>query len=335
METEQKKSGEEPVTPTRSATEAGIEALKKGRLPPWIRVRISGNGTFDAVDGLLGEFALNTVCSGAQCPNKHECFSRGTATFMILGDTCTRDCRFCAVKAGVPLPVDEDESRRVAEAAGRLQLKYVVVTSVTRDDLADGGAGVFAATIRAVQERLPEARVEVLVPDFLGREADIDRVLAAGPDVFNHNLETVRRLQRVIRPAADYERSLGVLRYAAGKGVRTTDDGRRTMDHGLQADHRRTMVKSGLMVGLGETDEEVREAILDLRRAGCELLTIGQYLAPSGRHHRVERYVPPEQFQEYAKWGMAAGFVGVASAPMVRSSYHADSIFLYSGDGLC
>jgi lipoic acid synthetase len=205
------------------------------------------------------------------------------------------------------LPVDVDEPRRVAEAAGRLKLKHVVVTSVTRDDLADGGAGVFAATIRAVRERLPEARIEVLVPDFMGRESDIDVVLTAKPDVFNHNLETVRRLQRVIRPAADYDRSLSVLRYVAGR-----------------ADVGRCVVKSGLMVGLGETDEEVHEAILDLRRAGCELLTIGQYLAPSARNHPVERFVTPEQFQEYAKWGVAAGFVGVASAPMVRSSYHAD-----------
>ncbi len=279
----------------------------KQRLPPWIRVRISGSRTFDQVQDLLSECNLNTVCSGAQCPNKHECFSRGTATFMILGDTCTRDCRFCAVKTGAPLPVDVDEPRRVAEAAGRLKLKHVVVTSVTRDDLADGGAGVFAATIRAVRERLPEARIEVLVPDFMGRESDIDVVLTAKPDVFNHNLETVRRLQRVIRPAADYDRSLSVLRYVAGR-----------------ADVGRCVVKSGLMVGLGETDEEVHEAILDLRRAGCELLTIGQYLAPSARNHPVERFVTPEQFQEYAKWGVAAGFVGVASAPMVRSSYHAD-----------
>ncbi len=279
----------------------------KQRLPPWIRVRISGSRTFDQVQDLLSECNLNTVCSGAQCPNKHECFSRGTATFMILGDTCTRDCRFCAVKTGAPLPVDVDEPRRVAEAAGRLKLKHVVVTSVTRDDLADGGAGVFAATIRAVRERLPEARIEVLVPDFMGRESDIDVVLTAKPDVFNHNLETVRRLQRVIRPAADYDRSLSVLRYVAGR-----------------ADVGRCVVKSGLMVGLGETDDEVHEAILDLRRAGCELLTIGQYLAPSARNHPVERFVTPEQFQEYAKWGVAAGFVGVASAPMVRSSYHAD-----------
>lgn len=285
------------------------------RLPPWIRVRVSGSGTFDAVDHLLNECDLNTVCSGAHCPNKHECFSRGTATFMILGDTCTRDCGFCAVTAGVPRPVDADEPRRVAEAAARLNLKHVVVTSVTRDDLPDGGAGAFAATIRAVRERLPGARVEVLAPDFQGREADIDVVLAEEPDVFNHNLETVRRLQRVIRPAADYDRSLGVLAYVAGRGGR------------LRAGNRRPLVKSGLMVGLGETDEEVREAIVDLRRAGCELLTIGQYLAPSPRHHPVERYVTPEQFEVYAKWGVAAGFSGVASAPLVRSSYHADSLY--------
>jgi lipoic acid synthetase len=331
MDTEKKRPEEEAPLPLALSPSTFAEATadKKGRgkrealetkqrLPPWIRVRISGNRTFDAVHDLLNECNLNTVCSGAHCPNKHECFSRGTATFMILGDTCTRDCRFCAVNTGVPAPVDEDEPRRVAEAAARLKLKHVVVTSVTRDDLPDGGASLFAATILAVRERLPGARVEVLVPDFQGRESDIDVVLAARPDVFNHNVETVRRLQRVIRPAADYERSLGVLRYVAEGG------GQRAEDRGQRAEDGRPVVKSGLMVGLGETDEEIHEAIMDLQRAGCELLTIGQYLAPSAKNHPVERFVTPEQFQEYAKWGVAAGFLGVASAPMVRSSYHAE-----------
>jgi len=284
------------------------------RLPPWIRVRLGGGAAAQAVNDLIGECGLNTVCSGAQCPNKPECFRQGTAAFMILGDTCTRHCRFCAVKAGPPLPVDSDEPRRVADAAARLNLRHVVVTSVTRDDLSDGGAGVFAATIRAIRERLPDSRVEVLVPDFLGNRGSLDTVLGARPDVFNHNLETVRRLQGVIRPQADYERSLAVLRYAA----RWRDGAA-----GGGGSPSGVMVKSGLMVGLGETDVEVREALLDLRAAGCGLVTIGQYLAPSQGHFPVARYVPPEGFAEYARWAREAGFAGVASGPLVRSSYHA------------
>lgn len=279
-----------------------------GRLPPWIRVRVGSQGGTDAVHQLLDQTALHTVCQGAQCPNQHECFSRGTATFMILGEVCTRDCRFCAVTAGQPTPPDAGEPDRVAEAARRLGLRHVVVTSVTRDDLPDGGAGLFAATIGALRKRLPTARVEVLVPDFLGRQADLATVLAAGPDVLNHNLETVRRLQRDIRPAADYERSLAVLRFAAAWTPRPT-------------------VKSGLMAGLGETDDELFEAMADLRNAGCDLLTIGQYLAPSRRHAPVQRYVPPETFDAYAREAIRLGFGGVASGPMVRSSYNADRLF--------
>lgn len=278
-----------------------------GRLPPWIRVRVPGDGASRAVQALLDETALHTVCQGAHCPNKHECFSRGTATFMILGGVCTRRCLFCAVTSGAAAPPDADEPRRVAEAAARLNLKHVVVTSVTRDDLPDGGAGHFSATIRALRERLPEARIEVLTPDFMGRERDIDAVLSAAPDVFNHNLETVRRLQKRIRPAASYERSLAVLRRAAAWTPKLT-------------------VKSGLMVGLGETDDEMREAIGDLRAAGCDLLTIGQYLAPSKEHHPVERFVPPETFENYARTALSLGFRNVASGPMVRSSYHAEAL---------
>ncbi len=279
-----------------------------GRLPPWIRVRIGAHGSTAEVSRLLSQTALHTVCQGAQCPNQHECFSRGTATFMILGDVCTRDCRFCAVTTGHPSLPDPGEPDRVAEAAGRLGLRHVVVTSVTRDDLSDGGAGLFAATIGALRRRLPAAKVEVLVPDFLGRGVDLTTVLAAGPDVFNHNLETVRRLQRTIRPAAEYERSLDVLRFAAAWTPRLT-------------------VKSGLMVGLGETDDELFEAMNDLRNAGCDLLTIGQYLAPSRRHAPVQRYVTPETFTAYAREATRLGFHGVASGPMVRSSYHADRLY--------
>jgi lipoic acid synthetase len=282
------------------------------RLPPWIRIRYGGRGTQETVNRLLKDNALHTVCQGAQCPNQHECFSRGVATFMILGDVCTRDCRFCAVKTGAPPPVDADEPRRVADAAARLGLRHVVVTSVTRDDLPDGGAGHFAATIRALREQVPGATVEVLTPDFKGVEQDIDTVLDARPDVFNHNLETVHRLQKAIRPAADYDRSLAVLRYAATKGSNVLSPG---------------SVKSGLMVGLGETDAEIYEAMADLRKAGVELLTIGQYLAPSTGHQPVQRFVTPAQFEEYSRRGTELGFSNVASGPMVRSSYMAEAQF--------
>ena len=301
------------------------EKKQKGpRLPPWIRIRYGGRGTQETVNRLLETHALHTVCQGAQCPNQHECFSRGVATFMILGDVCTRDCRFCAVKTGAPPPVDADEPRRMAEAAARLKLRHVVVTSVTRDDLPDGGAAHFAAAIGALREALPGATVEVLTPDFKGVEQDIATVLNAIPDVFNHNLETVRRLQKAIRPAADYDRSLEVLGYAAREESRIQNPESRMWNEGKIS---KILVKSGLMVGLGETDEEINEAMVDLRRVGVELLTIGQYLAPSAGHAAVQRYVPPAQFEEYARRGTAMGFRNVASGPMVRSSYRAENQF--------
>lgn len=294
------------------------DAVKKDkgpRLPPWIRIRYSGHGNQDAVNQLLKASGLHTVCQGAQCPNQHECFSSGIATFMILGDTCTRDCRFCAVNTGRPAAIDPDEPRRLAAAVAQLKLRHVVVTSVTRDDLPDGGASQFATTIQTLRGQCPAITVEVLTPDFKGVERDLDAVLAAAPDVFNHNLETVRSLQKTIRPAASYECSLKVLAYVA----------RRSSG--------RTAVKSGLMVGLGETDDEVYEAMADLRQAGVELLTIGQYLAPSEAHTPVKRYVTPAQFEEYARRGQAMGFRNVASGPMVRSSYMAERQFHGSPKG--
>jgi lipoic acid synthetase len=300
-------------------TQDKSDTQKSPRLPPWIRIRYGGRGIQERVNQLLADSDLHTVCQGAQCPNQHECFSRGVATFMILGDVCTRDCRFCAVTSGKPPPVDPDEPRRVAGAAAKLKLHHVVVTSVTRDDLPDGGAAHFAATIQALRQALPTATIEVLTPDFKGVEKDMDVVLAAAPDVFNHNLETVRRLQKRIRPAADYERSLGVLAYAAKSAIINRKFQIRT--------------KSGLMVGLGETDDEIIEAMGDLRAAGVELLTIGQYLAPSGNHAPVERYVPPAQFEEYARRGAVMGFRNVASGPLVRSSYMAERQF-YGPDGV-
>ncbi len=277
-----------------------------GRLPPWIRVRLRADGAVGRVQAALRGEALHTVCESAQCPNRLECFHRGTATVMILGDVCTRRCRFCAVRQGRPAPPDPEEPARVAVAARRLGWRYVVVTSVTRDDLPDRGAGQFAATIAALRG-LPGVRVEVLTPDFLGEAERVREVLAAAPAVFNHNLETVARLQAPVRPQADYARSLGVLRTAA-------------------AWRPAVPVKSGLMVGLGETAAELEDAMRDLRAAGCRLLTLGQYLAPSRRHWPVARFATPAEFEEYRRRALALGFAAVAAGPLVRSSYQAESL---------
>ncbi|MBE3580602.1 MAG: lipoyl synthase [Thermoanaerobacteraceae bacterium] len=274
------------------------------RLPPWLHKRIPAGGSLETTRKLLEELQLNTVCQSALCPNLGECFARRTATFMILGKVCTRNCRFCAVEGGRPEPVDPDEPRRVAVAAARLGLRHVVVTSVTRDDLPDGGAGQFAATIGALRDQLPQAIIEVLTPDFKGERASIARVVEARPHIFNHNVETVPRLYPRVRPAADYRRSLEVLK----------------MVKDLVPD---IYTKSGMMVGLGETREEVEEVMADLRGAGCDILTIGQYLRPSPQHLAVEEFVPPETFEHYGQLGRKMGFLYVASAPFVRSSYNA------------
>ena len=273
-----------------------------GKFPPWLKKRVPCAGGLAPVRDLLEELNLATVCQEAHCPNLGECFARGVATFMILGRVCSRQCRFCAVRKGQPEPVDPDEPERVAEAVSRMGLKHVVVTSVTRDDLPDGGSGHFADTVRAIHER-SDATVEVLTPDFVGRAEDIERVVSAGPEVYNHNVETVPRLYAEVRPQADYARSLGVLNQAAG--------------HGLIA-------KSGLMLGLGETPAEVEQVLRDLRGVGCAAVTLGQYLAPSPRHHPVAEFVTPEQFDRCAEFARSAGFEDVASGPFVRSSYAAD-----------
>jgi lipoic acid synthetase len=279
---------------------------RRRRLPPWLTSRVGASAAAREVAALLEGLRLNTVCAEAHCPNQHECFSRRTAAFLIMGDACTRDCRFCAVASGEPRALKPGEPDAVAEAAARLSLRHVVITSVTRDDLPDGGAAHFARTVRAVRGRLGEAVIEVLVPDFLGRREDIDAVLAARPDVFNHNVETVPRLYARVRPQADYRRSLDVLRHAA------------------QASSAHT--KSGLMVGLGETAEEVTAVMGDLRAAGCELLTIGQYLAPSDAHLPVERFVRPEEFEAWEAEARATGFAAVSAGPFVRSSYMAEQV---------
>ncbi len=258
-----------------------------------------------AVEFLLEALGLNTVCQSAGCPNIGECFAHGTATFMILGSRCTRGCRFCAVEKGTPSPPDRTEPRRVALAAAQLGLRHVVITSVTRDDLSDGGAGHFVATVLAVRELLPRATVEVLVPDFRGSLAALEKMIAVSPEIFNHNLETVPRLYPQVRPGADYQRSLGVLAFA----------------------HKaRLVTKSGLMLGLGETQEEVLRTMRDLRRAGCQILTLGQYLQPTSHHLEVAEYLAPEKFRDYQQAGKALGFSAVIAGPFVRSSYHAAQV---------
>jgi len=289
-------------------------ATGRRRLPPWLKVKLGKAGQSQATRELLQRHGVHTVCQSARCPNIGECFGSGTATFLLLGNACTRACGFCAVGHSRPEPLDPDEPARIAAAAADLGLSFVVLTSVTRDDLPDGGAGAFAATIGALRGRLPEVQVEVLTPDFGGDRGALAVVLDAGPDVFNHNVETVRRLQPVVRPQAAYERSLGVLA-AAGELA----PGR--------------PVKSGLMVGLGETDDEVRETMADLRAVGVSRLTLGQYLRPSAQQLPVERYVPPEQFDEYRRWGLEMGFAHVASGPFVRSSYHAALDARVAGEG--
>ncbi|WP_319475642.1 lipoyl synthase [Marispirochaeta aestuarii] len=274
------------------------------RKPDWLRIPVRGGRDLNKVKALLKSLHLNTVCVEANCPNRMECFASRTATFMILGSVCTRNCRFCNVSPGTPEPVDLEEPVRLARAARELGLRHVVVTSVTRDDLPDGGAGHFAAVIRELRTRLPEASIEVLIPDFQGDPDALATVIEAGPEVINHNVETVPRLYSRVRPQADYRRSLELLKRAADCG-------------------RPMAVKTGLMLGLGETREEVLELFDDLRRAGCDFLTIGQYLAPSSDHYPVVEYVKPEVFDDYRKEAEQRGFRHVASAPFVRSSYKA------------
>ncbi len=282
------------------------ESKPRPRLPEWLRIKLPTSDSFSRTRALLGELKLHTVCESAQCPNHWECWSKGTATFMIAGDRCTRACGFCAVSTAKPLALEPDEPLRVAEATRRMQLRHVVITAVARDDLADGGADHFRQTIEAVRQLNPGIVIEVLVPDFNERDDAIEMVLAAQPHIFNHNLETVRRLTPTVRHRATYDRSLAVLGKVKARGG--------------SALH----TKSGLMLGLGETAEEVLVAMRDLRAAGCDILTLGQYLQPTLRHLPVVEFVRPEVFAELGHGAAEMGFVHVASGPMVRSSYHAD-----------
>jgi lipoic acid synthetase len=293
------------------------DAPAQRRKPAWLKVKAPQPGQYRATGALLDELGLHTVCREARCPNKGECYSSGTATFLILGDSCTRACRFCAVApAGAPRAVDDDEPRRVAEAARRLGLRHVVITSVTRDDLADGGASGFAATVEAVRTQLPAATVEVLIPDLGGDEAALAVVLAARPDVLDHNLETVSRLYHEVRPQADYQRSLQLLRRAAAWAREAASVGSALA---------RPLVKSGLMVGLGERPAEVEAVMSDCVAVGVDALTIGQYLRPDAGCLPVARYVQPAEFAAYEKRAVALG-LRVAAGPFVRSSYRAGEL---------
>jgi lipoic acid synthetase len=277
--------------------------------PEWLKVRLNTTGEYEDVRRMMRRLRLVTVCEEARCPNIHECWARErTATFMLLGDVCTRHCGFCAVGKGRPGGVDPDEPERVAEAAAELELSHAVVTSVNRDDLPDGGAAHFAATIRAIRRRNPDCTVEVLIPDFQGDEAALDTVLDEAPEILNHNMETVARLYRRVRPDAGYAQSLELIARAA----------RRRERDGLDL-----KTKSGLMVGLGETPDEVVALLADLRASGCDIATIGQYLQPHQRRLPIERYYTPEEFEDLRKRGEALGFARVESGPLVRSSYHA------------
>ncbi len=273
------------------------------RLPPWFKVKAPGGPNYIQLRNLLRDGGLHTVCEEAHCPNIGECWERRSATFMILGDICTRACRYCAVTSGKPLGLDLEEPARLAATVEQMGLRYVVITSVNRDDLPDGGAFIFAQCIRKIRERLPRCRVEVLIPDFDRR--GVETVLQAEPQVLNHNIETVRRVFHGVRPKGDYDYSLELLRQA--KELRPG-----------------AVTKSGMMVGLGETTEEVLETMADLRSVKCDLLTIGQYLRPSAMHVSVARFYRPEEFQKLQKEGVRMGFRHVAAGPLVRSSYHAD-----------
>jgi lipoyl synthase len=299
------------TTARESEVRGGDDAPRQVQKPDWLKVRLPSDADYFRVSGIVKEGRLHTICQSARCPNVGECWSRRTATFLILGDTCTRACGFCAVKKGKPSPLDPEEPGRVAGAVQSLGLGYTVITSVTRDDLADGGASVFAGTIAAVRSASPRTKIEVLIPDFQGSPAALNTVLAAGPDILNHNLETTEALYPEIhRPEAHYRRSLAVLTAAKKKGAVT---------------------KSGLMIGLGEREEDILRTLSDLRRSECDLLTIGQYLRPSPANAPVAKYYSPKEFEQLRAIAMDFGFADVVAGPLVRSSYNAEKLFLSAG----
>jgi lipoic acid synthetase len=274
-----------------------------GKRPDWLKVKLPTGDNYSDVRNLMREKKLNTVCEEARCPNIAECWNHRTATFMILGDTCTRSCGFCNVKLGMPTELDLDEPRRVVDVIKELDLRHAVITSVNRDELKDGGAFIFKECVRILREEKPECTVEILIPDFKGDESAFEIIMQSPPDILNHNLETVKRLYHAVRPQAKYERSLNLIKWFKGKGLKT---------------------KSGIMVGIGEKTEEVLELMKDLYSHGCEIMTIGQYLQPTKQHLPVDRFVTPDEFRMYKEEGLKMGFKVVESSPLVRSSYHAD-----------
>ena len=274
-----------------------------GKRPDWLKIKLPVGDNFNDVRNLMRKQKLNTVCEEANCPNIAECWNNRTATFMILGDICTRTCGFCNVKSGLPTELDLDEPRRVAESIKELQLRHSVITSVNRDELKDGGAEIFKEVVRLCREEVPDCTVEILIPDFKGKEHAFEIIMQSPPDILNHNLETVERLYHVVRPQAKYHRSLELVKWFKQKGLKT---------------------KSGLMVGIGEKPEEVIDVMNDLVSYGCDILTIGQYLQPTKQHLPVDRFVTPDEFNMYKEEGLKIGFKIVESSPLVRSSYHAD-----------
>jgi len=275
------------------------------RLPGWMKMKMPKGENYSKVKNIVNQHKLHTICTSGNCPNIGECWEQGTATFMILGDICTRSCKFCGVKTGKPLPVDWDEPKRVAETIKLMGLKYCVITSVDRDDLYDGGSVLWVETIKAVKKLNPEITMETLIPDFDGKEDNLKRIIEAKPDIISHNLETVKRLTPQIRTKAKYSRSLGVIKYISDSGK---------------------ISKSGIMLGLGETEEEIYETMDDLLEAGCRIFTIGQYLAPSLNHIPVSKYISPETFDDYKTVGLKKGFQFIESGPLVRSSFHAKKL---------
>jgi lipoic acid synthetase len=290
------------ILPREDRDDAGVAWPQ--RKPRWLKVRAPGGPQYLRLKHLMRGLELNSVCEEAHCPNIGECWEAGTATFLIMGEICTRNCPYCAIAHGRPAELDEDEPRRVAEAVQRLRLRHCVITSVDRDDLPDGGAWIFAETIREIRQRAPQCSIEVLTPDFQGDPDAVRAVIEARPEIFNHNMETVRRLHRTARPGGRYDRSLAVLRLA------------RELDDGL-------LVKTGIMLGLGEMKEDIDEFMSDAVAAGVQILTLGQYLRPSTDHRPIARYVSPEEFAEWKRLGEAQGLLHVESGPLVRSSYHA------------
>ncbi len=289
----------------QKAFKENLEKEKKelGKRPEWLKVKLPIGENYSEVFQLMRKNKLNTVCEEARCPNMGECWNRKTATFMILGDTCTRSCGFCNVKVGLPSELDLDEPRRVADAVEKLGLKHVVITSVNRDELKDGGASVFAETIKRIRAKNQDTTIEILIPDFKGDESAFEIILNNPPDILNHNLETVERLYHAVRPQAKFQRSLELIKWFSSRNHKT---------------------KSGMMVGIGETNDEVIEAMNDLYNHGCNIVTIGQYLQPTKNHLPVDRYVTPEEFLFFKNEGLKIGFEFVESSPLVRSSYHAD-----------